>query len=145
MKRRKTEYIVVHGTYTPAHMDVTPDDVDRWHRERGFRCNGYHLHIGRNGVGALTQRAWDEVGAGVVGYNLQSFHVVMVGGAPSDADAVRRGEWEMNYTPGQMIALRVISTSLCMKYAGAKVVGHNDLAVRKCPGFDVRAWWKRTD
>jgi N-acetylmuramoyl-L-alanine amidase len=141
MKRRRTDYIVVHGTYTPAQMDVTPEDVDRWHRERGFRCNGYHLHLHRDGTPRLTPRKWDEMGAGVLGYNPVSFHVVLVGGAPADAAAVRRGEWEFNYTEAQLGVLRAVLPSLFLLYPDAKLVGHNDLDTRGCPGFNVREWW----
>jgi N-acetylmuramoyl-L-alanine amidase len=140
MLRRVTNYIVVHGTYTPPQMDVTPQDVHLWHRQRGFRGNGYHLHIPRDGLVQLTQRGWDEVGAGVIGHNHHSFHVVMVGGMPADAERARRGEWECNYTPRQFGSLRAVLASLRMKYPQARVVGHKDLDTRQCPGFDVQLW-----
>jgi len=42
--------IVIHYSATYADQTVTRDDIDRMHRERGFREIGYHWFIRRDGT-----------------------------------------------------------------------------------------------
>ena len=37
--------IIVHCSATPEGANFTVEDIDRWHRKRGFRCIGYHYVI----------------------------------------------------------------------------------------------------
>ena len=34
--------IIIHCSATRAGQDFTATDIDRWHRQRGFRSIGYH-------------------------------------------------------------------------------------------------------
>ena len=38
---RAISLIVVHCSATRAGQDLTATDIDRWHRQRGFRSIGY--------------------------------------------------------------------------------------------------------
>lgn len=143
--RSLTKYIVVHGAWTPPDMEVSPEMVDSWHKQKGWAGNGYHLHIDRDGTPRLTSRQWHLQGAGVLGHNHDSFHVMLVGGKPADPARAARGEWENNYTREQMYTLRFVLPSLLLKYPGASVVGHRDLDARECPGFDVKEWWANVE
>jgi N-acetylmuramoyl-L-alanine amidase len=143
--RTDTKYIVVHGSWTPPSMDLSPETVDKWHKDKGWSGNGYHLHIDRDGTPRLTSRLWHVQGAGVLGHNHHSFHIMLVGGKPADPAAAARQEWDVNYTEGQMYTLRWVLPSLLLKYPNAKVVGHNDLDNRGCPGFDVKEWWANVE
>ena len=49
MSRESTEYIMIHCAATRADMDIGAADIDRWHRQRGWRKIGYHYVIRRNG------------------------------------------------------------------------------------------------
>ena len=84
MKRRETNNIVIHGAYTPADMDIGVNEMRRWHTDpkphgNGWTDIGYHAVIRRTGRIEIG-RAWDQVGAHVVGHNRDSFGIVMVGG-----------------------------------------------------------------
>lgn len=39
-KRKFTTHIIIHCSVSDG--DITHKDIDSWHRERGFRCGGYH-------------------------------------------------------------------------------------------------------
>jgi len=49
MKPSDVKYIVVHCAATPPTMDIGIKTIDGWHKERGFRCVGYHFFIKRDG------------------------------------------------------------------------------------------------
>ena len=49
-ERKETEYIVIHCSATKASMNTDAKEIDRWHRQRGWRKIGYHWVIRRDGV-----------------------------------------------------------------------------------------------
>ena len=44
---RKIKEIIIHCSATKEGRNFTVADIDRWHRERGMRCIGYHFVIYR--------------------------------------------------------------------------------------------------
>ena len=44
---RKIKEIIIHCSATREGRNYTVADIDRWHRERGFFCIGYHFEIYR--------------------------------------------------------------------------------------------------
>ena len=46
---RKIKEIIIHCSATKEGRNFTVADIDRWHRERGMRCIGYHFVIYRDG------------------------------------------------------------------------------------------------
>lgn len=137
---RQVDLIVIHCSATPDGRRTTVEDIDGWHRERGFRrlaqwrkaCNpeltsiGYHFVLYLNGA-IISGRHLDEVGAHVRGYNADSVGVCMVG--------------QGRYSRMQWVALASNITALLKRYPTARVVGHRDLDKGKdCPCFDVAAW-----
>lgn len=135
-------YIVVHCSATPADMDVDIADIDRWHRQRGFRKVGYHYFIKRDGT-VQEGRAhhehgtnfW-EGGAHVEDYNMVSVGVCMAGGLD------KKGKAEDNFTKAQYNALALVLATLKVHFKNADIMGHRDfVGVKKdCPSFDVREW-----
>ena len=137
MAREETDYIVIHCAATKPSMDIGVKDIDKWHRQRGWRKVGYHYVIKRDGEVEIG-RELDEVGAHAKGFNSNSVGICLVGGLSED------GKPENNYTDEQWIALRETVNQLKLPYPEAEVLGHRDLPdVKKaCPSFDVREWWK---
>lgn len=137
-KRKKTEYIVIHCSDTPARMDkVDAKEIERWHKDRGFLKIGYHFVIKRDGT-RERGRMLDEIGAHVAGYNHKSIGICLIGGrADQGTDA------EDNFTAEQWIALHSLLVELKNTYPNAQVIGHRDLDGQKqCPSFDVTDWLK---
>ena len=63
--------IVVHCSATREDCTLSPEDLDRLHRRRGFNGTGYHYNIRKDGTVHLT-RPLERIGAaGVTGPNLQ--------------------------------------------------------------------------
>ena len=72
---RKIKEIIIHCSATREGRDYTVADIDRWHRERGFFCIGYHFVIYRDGS-IHVGRSVEEVGAHCKGHNTVSIGVL---------------------------------------------------------------------
>lgn len=133
---RQIRQLIIHCAATPPSSDIGRKEIDRWHRQRGFLCIGYHYVIRRDGS-IEVGRHEDEAGAHAEGHNRYSIGVCLVGGVAADAKTP-----EDNFTPDQNAALLVLLRGLKRRYPGAEVLGHRDLPnVKKaCPSFDVKHW-----
>lgn len=143
---RKINLIVVHCSATPEGKDFTVNDIDRWHRARGFKKIGYHYVVYRDGTVHLG-RAENEVGAHVSGYNNNSIGVCYIGGLTADGKKAKDTR-----TTAQKRSLLNLLIKLRKKYPDAKIVGHRDLSldlnhdgkiepnewVKECPSFDAK-------
>jgi N-acetyl-anhydromuramyl-L-alanine amidase AmpD len=130
--QRPIDLIVVHCSDTPAHMDTSAADIDRWHKERGWKGIGYHYVVRRNGV-VERGRPLELAGAHVAGHNANSIGICVVGG----------GGGAFNFTTPQMDTLADMLIVLTGLYPQARVCGHRDLDPGKaCPTIDVTAFWE---
>lgn len=144
---------MVHCSASPNGRVVTPADIDRWHKLRGFKRDrtliGYNapslLHIGYHYViealGPVTAcRGEREPGAHVAGFNRDSIGICMVG-----TDAFSQAQWD---------SLKGLVNGLQSRLGKIPVCGHRDLSpdqdrdgivephewLKTCPGFDVASW-----
>ena len=60
--------IVVHCSATRGDCTLSPEDLDRLHRRRGFNGTGYHYYIRKDGTVHLT-RPIERIGAHAKGFN----------------------------------------------------------------------------
>ncbi|MDO4320648.1 MAG: N-acetylmuramoyl-L-alanine amidase [Bacteroidales bacterium] len=127
---RKINEIIVHCTATPAGREVTVQDIDRWHRTRGFRCIGYHYLVRLDGS-VEDGRDIRLSGAHCYGHNLHSIGVAYVGGIDAD------GQPADTRTPRQRHALRQLLADLKGIYPAAHIRSHRDFANKACPCFDA--------
>lgn len=128
---RKIDEIIVHCTATPEGRDVTVEQIDRLHRQRGFRCIGYHYVVDLKG-GIHNGRPIEETGAHCTGHNSRSIGVVYVGGLARDCKTPMDTR-----TPQQRASLVSLITLLKRQYPGASVHGHREFAAKACPCFDA--------
>ena len=140
---RNIDTIIVHCAATrPRWGEGQPvewkrDQIDAWHRDRGWNGIGYHYVIDRDGATA-TGRPVEAVGAHVKGHNAGSIGICLIGGHGSAATDA----FADNYTPEQDAALRALIDDLKGRFPSiTKVAGHNDFTTAKaCPGFKVGEW-----
>ena len=129
---RTIKYIVIHCADTYPEMDIGVTEIDRWHKQRGWKGVGYHYVIRRNGI-IEVGRTETKTGAHVAGYNLNSIGICYAGGKG------KNGKPEDNRTEAQKISLINLVTDLKIRYPEAKVVGHHDLnPAKSCPCFDMQ-------
>ena len=128
---RQIDEIIIHCSATEAGSDYGAADIDRWHRQRGFRCIGYHYVVRIDGT-VEKGRGDDEVGAHCKGHNRHSLGVCYIGG-------LRDGHPADTRTPAQRQALTQLLKALTTRHPNAHIHGHRDFAPKACPCFDAAA------
>lgn len=129
---RTIDKIILHCAATPEGKDFTVADIDRWHRERGFRCIGYHWVIYRDGS-IHRGRPESEIGAHTSGQNAHSIGVCYIGGCTRDGKTPKDTR-----TEAQKKAMYKLVHELKMRYPLATIHGHYEYAAKACPSFDVQ-------
>lgn len=147
----KLKQLVIHCTATPEGREVTAADIRAWHTNptskggRGWKQVGYtdlfHLDgtverlVDNNEDGNVDP--W-EITNGASGYNSVSRHIVYAGGVASDGRTAKDTR-----TFAQLKAMEVYVKDFHTRFPGVRIIGHNELAAKACPSFDVREWLKR--
>jgi N-acetylmuramoyl-L-alanine amidase len=142
--RKSTTDIIIHCSATKPSQDIGFDEIDSWHKKRGWTGCGYHDIIRRDGSIEFGRNR-KEAGAHVKGYNDKSVGIVMVGGISED------GKPENNFTPEQFVTLEVSLRYYKAAYPDANIGGHRDYSpdldgdgiiekhewLKECPCFEV--------
>ena len=138
--------IIIHCSATRAGQDFTAADIDRWHRQRGFRSIGYHFVVRLDGtVEPGRDVALD--GAHCTGWNHRSIGICYIGGLDAN------GHPADTRTEAQKNSLRDLVAKLCKEYDIIELLGHRDTSpdlngngevepaeyIKACPCFDVRS------
>ena len=152
--KRNVDHIVIHCSATPPDMDIGANEIDQWHRERGWWGNGYHYIIKRDGTiqsdaAGDRCRPLEQAGAHVggvgPGWNKRSIGICMIGGVDSEMNP------EENYTQDQWYALIHLLMFLYHRFPECRLVGHRELieehggTPKACPSFDVSEWKEREE
>jgi len=143
------KYLVIHCTATPEGREVSSKEIRRWHTSpvskggRGWKQVGYTDMIHLDGrIERLVKNNEDanvdpwEVTNGARGVNSVSRHIVYVGGIdlsmkPKDTR-----------TPAQLLSLANYVKDFHRRFPDVKIIGHNQVAAKACPSFDVKMWLK---
>ena len=126
-------YIVLHCTCTRPSQHVTRDDIDSWHKARGWEKIGYHWYVDRDG-NIFPGREEYYAGAHVRHYNQHAIGVCYEGGVDE------KGRYADTRTPAQKAKLYFLLKDLKESYPKAKIVGHRDFPNihKECPCLDVQ-------
>ena len=128
---RCVSLLIIHCSATLPDQRVSVEEIDRWHRQRGFDCIGYHFYITVDGT-IWTGRPLSQVGAHCKGYNAHSIGICYEGGLDEE------GRPKDTRTLLQKAALVALINKLREIYPTVDVVGHNDLDLHKaCPCFSA--------
>ena len=162
------KFVMIHALDTPPSwadgksINSMVKEVTRWHVvERGWSAVAYAKIIGpKGGVGLGRDLdgdgdVWEETGAGAKGWNSDGIHLALAGGKNGSADDL----FADHYTPKQEVAL-VKELRLIEQLSGRELVavhtpeqartlpptqiglmGHNQVANKACPCFNVPNWW----
>ena len=133
---RRIEHIVIHCSATNPSQDIGAEEIDAWHKKRGWAGIGYHYVIRRNGE-IEKGRPDDKAGAHVQGHNARTLGICLIGGLGDDNRA------KPAYTAKQWDTLELLVRHLKTQHPKAEVLGHRDFpSINKaCPCFNVADWW----
>ena len=148
---RKLMEIAVHCSATKEGVEVTIEDIDRWHKARGFTKQklsghycGYHYVIALDGT-IMFGRYLCETGAHVKDHNSKSIGVCYVGGLDEN------GKPKDTRTDEQKETLIWLISKLKSTFGIDKVQGHRDYSpdtdgngvidsyewIKECPCFNA--------
>lgn len=132
---RKINEIIVHCTATQDGKNIKVEDINRWHKERGWNMIGYHYVVYLDGT-IHQGRSEEQIGAHCLKHNTNSIGVVYVGGLDAN------GKPKDTRTEAQKQGLRKLLTELKRKYPKATIHSHKDFAPKACPSFDATKEYK---
>ena len=145
----KLKYLVIHCTATAEGREVTAAQIRAAHTNpvskggRGWRVVGYTDMIHLDGsIERLVNNNEDanvdpwEITNGAKGYNSVSRHIVYVGGVD------HRGKPKDTRTEAQKRAMAEYVKDFHRRFPEVKIIGHNEVAAKACPSFEVQAWLK---
>ncbi len=154
MKKEDVDAIVIHCSATREGKPFFAKDIERWHKERGFRTIGYHFVIDLDGT-IEKGRPTDEQGAHAntaglsrSSYNKHSIGICYIGGLTADGKT-----WKDTRTDKQKVSMRKLVEQLVEEFPNVKeVIGHRDTSpdrngngeveqgewIKSCPCFEVR-------
>lgn len=134
---RQINYIIIHCSATKAGQDFHASDIDRWHKERGFDCIGYHRVIDLDGT-IEKGRNISKPGAHCKGHNADSIGICYIGGLDKDGNPAD------TRTEAQKESLLELIKNYKKMFPNAKVVGHCDMpnVHKACPCFDAKEEYK---
>ena len=128
---RHLNEIILHCSATPEGRHFTVEDIDRWHRDRGWNGIGYHYVIYLDGS-VHKGRPISKQGAHVSKHNKNTVGICYIGGLDKNKRA------KDTRTPAQKKAMHKLCKDLVKKYPSIKKIsGHNQYANKACPCFSV--------
>lgn len=133
---RKINKIIVHCSATPENRETTVEEIDKWHKARGWKSIGYHYVIYLDGS-IHKGRDESEIGAHCADQNTNSIGVCYVGGVDSSGKTPKDTR-----TEAQKKSLLELLKKLKEKYPNATIHGHREFAAKACPSFDARHEYK---
>lgn len=149
---KKIDSIIVHCSATREGLDIKASDLDKWHKERGFKMIGYNYVIDIDGtIEEGRPLTMDGAHCNTKGfsdspYNKHSIGICYIGGLDKDGNA------KDTRTIEQKKAMVKLIYSLVMKYPIVEILGHRDTSpdlngdgkitpnehIKSCPCFDVK-------
>ena len=128
----KPTEIILHCSATKENADFSISDIDRWHRERGFKKVGYHFVIRLDGT-IEEGRKENEIGSHCKGHNNKSIGICYIGGLDKD------GKPKDTRTEEQKESLYHLVGKLLLKHdiPISSIHTHNEFANKACPCFSA--------
>ena len=137
--KRKINLIVLHCYGTKEGQNFTVKDVDKWHKQRGWKKIGYHYVIDLDGT-VHAGRDESEIGAHATGYNAYSLGISYCGGCD------KNGKAKDTRTKEQKESMLKLVHDLLKKYnlTLENVKCHNQLCKngKQCPSFSIDTFKK---
>ncbi len=118
---REINHIVFHCSATKEGKFFNADDIDTWHKQKGWSGIGYHYVVLLDGT-IEKGRPDSKIGAHVKGHNKDSIGVCYIGGLDEN------GKPKDTRTDLQKEALRELAKRLKWIYTKADFSGHRDFS-----------------
>lgn len=131
---RKITEIILHTSATPEGKDFKAADIDRWHKEKGWKCIGYNFVIDLDGKIEYGRPLYMS-GAHTIGHNANSIGICYIGGVTNDGKQTPKDtRTTMQKESMYSLVYQLLKTyDLTLK----DVRCHNEFAAKACPCFKI--------
>ncbi|MGL6186950.1 MAG: peptidoglycan recognition protein family protein [Clostridium chrysemydis] len=116
------ETLVIHHSVSKG---ASPEEINKWHKEKGYGGIGYHYYIKKDGT-IFKGRPDEKMGAHAYNNNRKSIAICLDGNFEED-----------KLTDSQNKSLIDLATSLIVTYNLKDIVGHRNLNETACPGKNI--------
>ena len=127
---RTINEIIIHCSATKEGNKISAATIDRWHKDRGWRCIGYHYVVRIDGS-IEYGRPVQDIGAHVKGRNKHSIGGCYIGGLDADMEP------KDTRTRDQKESLLYLLKTLKRLHPDSTIHGHREFANKACPCFDA--------
>ncbi len=147
-RTNELQCVIAHTSAEPEFRDTKASQIAAYHMRskskggRGWSKPGYHDVIELNGdvVNLIpynedTIVQYSEIANGAIGYNRIARHVCYIGGMNKEYTKAKN-----TLTPAQDSALAAYLFAFLELHPNAWIIGHNQIAPKACPSFDVPNW-----
>jgi N-acetyl-anhydromuramyl-L-alanine amidase AmpD len=124
---RAIKRLIIH--HSASARTTTRDEIDAWHKARGWSGVGYHGVIEEGGIYVPGRPIW-KAGAHCRGHNQDSIGICIVGNNISEDE--RWTKTQIEEAQRHIDFWKVVIPNL-------EVLGHRDLGQTQCPGIEIRA------
>lgn len=123
--------IIIHCSAVRPWQQSGINELNRWHRQRGYKCCGYHKIIRRDGT-IEDGRPYEMIGAHCQNRNKHSIGICYEGGLDAN------GKPADTRTDAQKVAMRKLLEELHEQFPKAIIAGHNVFnPMKACPCFNA--------
>jgi len=124
-----------HVSDSPVNRGDKAEQIELWHKQRGFKEIGYHLVILPNGDIQIGRNI-NKVGAHVGGFNTGNLGICLIGGFKGKDERTNEQNKTLAFLVVELIDRNILTQN--------QFFGHNDLDKGKtCPNFSVKDFIKK--
>lgn len=133
---RRIDEIILHCSATAEGKDYRAKDIDKWHKDKGWKGIGYNFVVDLDGT-VEKGRNIEEVPAHCTGHNTHSIGVCYIGGVAKDGKTAKDTR-----TEAQKDALLDLIYLLLEHYQLSinNVHCHYEYAAKACPSFKLEGF-----
>lgn len=130
---RKITELILHCSATKEGANYKAKDIDKWHKNQGWKCIGYNYVIDLDGT-VEDGRNIEDIPAHCTGHNKNSIGICYIGGCDNNMKA------KDTRTPQQKQSMYNLVKNLLNKYGLSlnDVHCHNEYANKACPSFNIK-------
>lgn len=125
---RRITHLFIHCTASQPHETVS--SIQNYWRKIGWSNPGYHILLSVDGFTILMD--FNSISNGVRGYNTHGVHISYIGGIE------KNGKPLDTRTVMQARLIEVFLEEMLKRFPNIKVLGHNEVAAKACPSFNVK-------
>lgn len=125
---RKITSVTVHCT--ASHQTASVSAILNIWKRRGWQNPGYHVLLPVDGFTIIAD--FNSISNGAIGYNIHGLHISYIGGVTKEIKPID------NRTSSQRRLIDVFLFELTTRFPDITVIGHNEVARKACPCFQVK-------